>query len=70
MAALSLADENAEKYLDTITRKESGEFEKDIDSEIEFLTTRMRELASNLEFELAAKLRDEIEKLKKMKKKR
>ena len=68
--ALSLEDENQREYLEKMTSAGAGDFEGDIDYEIELLTKKMREFAANLEFELAAKMRDEIEVLKKLGKKR
>ncbi|EDS72521.1 excinuclease ABC, B subunit [Anaerofustis stercorihominis DSM 17244] len=66
MSALSIEDVNAEDVVKKITSNKE-EFEHDVDKEIELLTTQMKLYAKNLEFELAAKLRDEIDKLKKLK---
>lgn len=66
MSALSIEDVNTEDVVKKITSNKE-EFEHDVDKEIELLTTQMKLYAKNLEFELAAKLRDEIDKLKKLK---
>lgn len=66
MSALSIEDVDAEDVVKKITSNKE-EFEHDVDKEIELLTTQMKIYAKNLEFELAAKLRDEIDKLKKLK---
>lgn len=66
MSALSIEDVDAEDVVKKITSNKE-EFEHDVDKEIELLTTQMKLYAKNLEFELAAKLRDEIDKLKKLK---
>ena len=70
LTALSLADEDSEQYVKKARADRSEDFEKDIDREIEYLTKKMRMAADSLEFEVAAKLRDDIEVLRKMKKKR
>lgn len=70
LTALSLADEDSEQYIKKARADSSEDFEKDIDREIEYLTKKMRMAADSLEFEVAAKLRDDIEVLRKMKKKR
>lgn len=70
LTALSLADEDSEQYVKKARADRSEDFEKDIDREIEYLTKKMRMAADCLEFEVAAKLRDDIEVLRKMKKKR
>ncbi|RGD73541.1 excinuclease ABC subunit UvrB [Anaerofustis stercorihominis] len=66
MSALSIEDVDAEDIVKKVT-KNKKDFEHDVDKEIELLTTQMKLYAKNLEFELAAKLRDEIDKLKKLK---
>lgn len=66
MSALSMEDIEDKKSAKTKKRNKK-DFNKDIDEEIELLTKQMKLYAKNLEFELAAKVRDEIEQLKKLK---
>ena len=66
MSSLSMED-NTDKKSNKIQKRNKKDFNKDIDEEIALLTKQMKEYAKNLEFELAAKARDEIEQLKKLK---
>lgn len=66
MSALSMEDIEDKKSA-KIQKRNKKDFNKDIDEEIELLTKQMKLYAKNLEFELAAKIRDEIEQLKKLK---
>ena len=66
MSALSMEDIEDKKSA-KIQKRNKKDFNKDIDEEIELLTKQMKLYAKNLEFELAAKVRDEIEQLKKLK---
>lgn len=64
MSAVSIEESSKDKK---VKFKSKEDFNNDIDKEIEALSVSMKRYAKNLEFEMAARLRDEIKKLEKNK---